>query len=796
MTITKVNRSALNATGYDENELLGKNVNILMADRPFNIKGVRILRKKGSAADIDQTIRRKDGTSMPASMSLSVFKDDEGEDLGIVCVGKDISDRKQADAERQVIAEIIHGVATTANIEEFLQLAHRSIARLVYAENFYVALLNPKTEMLSMQFFVDKHDPTQPPAKLGKGLTAYVLRTGSPTLLTADDIRELAAAGKVEIVGTEPAAWLGIPLRTPNGVIGVLVVQRYEDKDLYTRSDLNLMATIGDQIALAIERKRVEEELRESEEQHRLLFESNPHPSFVIDLENLTFLAVNESACLNYGYSRDEFLTALKIGDLRSKQDASDLMDRISRAKAGQDIILEPSKHQKKDGTAIDVEVTMHALTFAGRPAQIVMINDVTSRRRLEAESEVTSEIIQGVASTGSLDESLRLIHQSIGRILYAENCFVALYHPTTNQLSFEFWADKFDPIPEPSTVGKSFSSYVLRTGKPLLLTKELETEMFASGVVERVGSASASWLAVPLKTPERTIGVVVVQHYEVEGAYSQQDLAFLVSVGDQIAMAIERKRSEVQLNLFNEKLQKSNRELQDFAYVASHDLQEPLRKVQAFSDRLKTKYSDKLEGDGLDYLERMRSAANRMQLLIQDLLMFSRVSTKAQPFSAVDLNTVANEVLSDLEVKIEETGATVEIDNMPLVDADPMQMRQLIQNLVGNALKFRKSDITPVINICSKFANLSGGKSDKFLEISVTDNGIGFDEKYADKIFAVFQRLHGRTEYEGSGVGLAICRKIVERHNGTIVASSRPGEGATFTFTLPVKQSEPMVTT
>jgi light-regulated signal transduction histidine kinase (bacteriophytochrome) len=288
-------------------------------------------------------------------------------------------------------------------------------------------------------------------------------------------------------------------------------------------------------------------------------------------------------------------------------------------------------------------------------------------------------------------------------------------------------------------------------------------------------------------------IGVLVVQNYEDENAYSERDLEFLKSVGNQVALAIDRKRAEDKLKIFNEKLQRSNRELQDFAYVASHDLQEPLRKVQTFSDRLCTKYADKLEGDGLDYLERMRGAAERMRKLIQDLLIFSRVSSKAQPFVPVDLEEIAHEVLSDLEVKIEETGAKVELRDLPTVEADPSQMRQLIQNLVGNALKFRRPDITPVVKITASTTNGNGAGeilSGHFCTIRVEDNGIGFEEKYIDKIFTVFQRLHGRAEYEGSGIGLAVCRKIAERHRGSITAKSRPGEGSAFVITLPIEQS------
>ena len=253
-----------------------------------------------------------------------------------------------------------------------------------------------------------------------------------------------------------------------------------------------------------------------------------------------------------------------------------------------------------------------------------------------------------------------------------------------------------------------------------------------------------------------------------------------------------DRKIAENQLRTFTARLEQSNRELQDFAYVASHDLQEPLRKVQAFGDRLNKKYADKLGDEGLDYVRRMRDAADRMQTLINDLLTFSRITTKAQPFVRTDLTRIAKEVISDLEIKIEETGAVVEIADLPTLDADPLQMRQLLQNLIGNALKFSRPAVAPHIKIYPFESEEDIHKTQAagdFFEFAVKDNGIGFDEKYLDRIFTVFQRLHGRTEYEGSGVGLAVCRKIVERHGGKITAKSQPEKGAVFIISIPVKQ-------
>jgi signal transduction histidine kinase len=256
----------------------------------------------------------------------------------------------------------------------------------------------------------------------------------------------------------------------------------------------------------------------------------------------------------------------------------------------------------------------------------------------------------------------------------------------------------------------------------------------------------------------------------------------------------VERKQAEEKLRGTAVQLERSNRELQDFAYVASHDLQEPLRKVQAFGDRLNASCSKALGVEGRDYLERMQAAARRMQVLIDDLLTFSRVTTKANPFESVNLNKVVHEVLADLEVRIQQVSGQVEVDELPVIEADPVQMRQLFQNLIGNALKFHQENKPPIVKVRGRTDDPPPGQNKNghvgvACVIEVEDNGIGFDEKYLDRIFVLFQRLHGRSAYEGTGIGLAICRKIADRHIGSITAKSAPDRGATFVVTLPLKQ-------
>ena len=258
-----------------------------------------------------------------------------------------------------------------------------------------------------------------------------------------------------------------------------------------------------------------------------------------------------------------------------------------------------------------------------------------------------------------------------------------------------------------------------------------------------------------------------------------------------------EHKRAEEALALKAEALARSNTELEQFAYVVSHDLQEPMRKVQAFGERLERGYADALGSTGRDYLARMRDASSRMQNLINDLLAYSRLSSLARPFAPVDLAEVTRGVIADLEVRILETRATVTIGgDLPVIEADSLQMRQLLQNLIGNALKYRRAEVPSRVTIHGGLVEEEQspgprGTGPALCRITVEDNGIGFDEMYAERIFAPFQRLHGRGEYEGTGIGLAICRKIAEHHRGGITVRSAPGRGTSFIVSLPVGQSE-----
>jgi PAS domain S-box-containing protein len=286
----------------------------------------------------------------------------------------------------------------------------------------------------------------------------------------------------------------------------------------------------------------------------------------------------------------------------------------------------------------------------------------------------------------------------------------------------------------------------------------------------------------------------------------SKGDVIKMIGTGQDIT---EQKNAQQELLRKTHELETMNDELQKFAYIASHDLQEPLRKIITFTSLLEKDLRPEVDNKGQVYIDKVVNASSRMQKLIDDILQFARLSGNSEPFETCDLNKLLEQVLSDMEVQITQTGAQIEVGKLPVIDCNPSQLGQVFQNLISNAIKFRNSDVQPKISITAvvgpamnhsrldsqrQFSIIGDPvywEAEKYCRISVKDNGIGFDEAYLDKIFNLFQRLHSKNTYEGTGIGLSICKKIVDYHHGTITAKSKPGEGAEFIIELPVTQTE-----
>ena len=295
-------------------------------------------------------------------------------------------------------------------------------------------------------------------------------------------------------------------------------------------------------------------------------------------------------------------------------------------------------------------------------------------------------------------------------------------------------------------------------------------------------------------------VGVLDIQSPQKD-AFDENDVMVIETLADQIAVAMEnarlykalqqeleervraeaiRARAEKRLEHYAAELERSNKELEQFAYIASHDLQEPLRMVTSYLQLLERRYKDQLDESADDFIGYAVDGAARMQRLIQDLLTYSRVSTRAKPIEPTNCADVLNHALANLKLAVEESGAAVTFDDLPTVAADATQLIQVFQNLIGNAIKFCHKD-PPRIHVSAK------RKGSNWL-FSVCDNGIGIAPEHTERIFLIFQRLHTREEYPGTGIGLAVCKKIVERHDGRIWVESQPGEGSTFYFTIPAQ--------
>lgn len=367
---------------------------------------------------------------------------------------------------------------------------------------------------------------------------------------------------------------------------------------------------------------------------------------------------------------------------------------------------------------------------------------------------------------------------------------FAALFLVLNDKLkemaqSIEYVANKQSP--EAIGLIDSDKGYIL-TLKILGLIEEMETAEHKFLEINRQKSDEAQSTTIRTLLIVNIFGLcLALSAFYITFRYSAR-IQNLVSEIEKTNQNLEEKVEQrtTEIKHYAEELERSNKALEDFAFVASHDLQEPLRKIRAFGDRLSKSFSENLGEQGQDYLARMHSASERMSRLIEDLLAFSRVTTKQREFTSIDLNILVKDVLENLDYAITEREADVSFDSLPVIEGDHSQIHQVFSNLLSNSLKFTVPGIKPVIRITSELY-CESPESEQFVVISVADNGIGFDEQYKDRIFNLFQRLHSKHEYSGTGIGLAICRKIVENHRGKIDAQSAIGKGTVFKIFLPL---------
>jgi PAS domain S-box-containing protein len=489
---------------------------------------------------------------------------------------------------------------------------------------------------------------------------------------------------------------------------------------------------------------------RENQRFLSTMFDVAPIGLLVINQQGVIKM-VNQELLNFTDYSEKELLSESPMILFKSAQDSVS----INQFKAFLDDVSEDSlqatlefvgrnylRAMRRDGSVVPVSAKMKSVNLGGERLVVVSLVDLSSQMQAEDAQTYLSAIVE------SSDDAI-VAKTLDGVITHWNKAAQNLYQYTDKEM-----------------IGQSVNKII-----PEEIRGELEDILLKIKHEHKVDQYETVHLKKDSSLVEVLITISPIKNAqgEVIGAS-----AITKDISEQ------KKRTEEILLQKNKALQSSNDELQHFAFIASHDLNEPLRKIHSFGSLLLQGDYGKLDARGEEYLEYMLSAATRMSSLLDSLLSYSRVISKAKPFEAVDLNQTLIAVLDDLEIAIRDANGAVDVDELPTIQAEPAQMRQLFQNLIGNSLKYAKSDEAPVINITAELSKHN-------VTIEIADNGIGFEPEYTSQVFEMFRRLHGRKEYSGTGVGLAICKKIVERHGGSIKAIGEPNKGAIFIIKLPI---------
>ena len=1151
--VTDWNKHAEELFGWSPEEVIGRNFFEFLIPEEARPKVKEVVGQLVSGDLPSRSINEnltKSGKAITCEWNNARVHDEAGNVTGVISLAFDVTERKKAEEVRESIYRISEAVGTTESLQELYSSIHSIVSELMPAGNFYIALLNPEADVVSFPYFVDQFDEPPPPIHRGKSITSYVLDTGMPLLATPEVFEELATKGEIEPVGAESIDWLGVPLRTRETTIGVLAVQSYVEGVRYSEQDKSILMFVSTQVAAAIERKRAEEALLESEHFLEGVFESiqdgisvldteltirrvnrvikqwyvenlplegkkcyecyhnsdkacDPCPTirciksghteqeivrglpgspvewvelfsfpmkdqnsgevtgvveFVRDIterkraeeamrrsgekyrqlfeDNITgvfrttldgrILDCNEALIKMLGYESFEEISSLNVADLYYRpqdrasvisqqkelgkvtnrelrlkrkdgeevwalnnatlisgdviqgtliditerkravgalQESEELLratlestadgilvvnekgqvinsnarfakmwripeelietrdndkllayvldqlkdpqafllkvkklygsteesfdtlhfndgrvferysfplirdgkvagrvwsfrDVTERKRVAEDLQASESKYrflyegspsisliigvdgiikdlnrtsvnligylkdeivgkqalefvipehrariavklergfkgENTSETVVDVcakDGSIHTILFSpggvisfeeDQPAGILITGvDITQRERLDAVRESIYKLSEAVNTTEDMAELFGSIHSTIAELMPAGNFYIALYDPASRMLSFPYFVDQHEEAPAPYKLGKGFTEYVLRTGEPLLATPEVIKELKKKEEAEMLGPPAIDWLGVPLKTHDKTIGVLVVQTYTEGVRYKEEDKKILAFVSTQVALVIERKRAEEKLRDSHDQLAAANKELESFAYTVSHDLKAPLRNINGFSQILLEQHGDELDDEGAHYIQRISEASGRMGMLISDILKLSKITSVELKREELDLSEWARLAADNLASS--ETGRDVKfaIADGVTAEGDAGLVKVVLENLLGNAWKFTKKRKSPKIEF-------GVTEHDGINVFFVRDNGVGFDPTQAEKLFAPFTRLHTEKEFAGSGIGLATVQRIIHRHGGRIWAEGDVGKGATFYFTL-----------
>jgi PAS domain S-box-containing protein len=660
--------------------------------------------------------------------------------------------------------------------------------------------------------------PPDPDAPYG---IHHVVRAGEPELIpeipeaTLDEIaRDDEHRELLRKLGLK--SYMVVPLAARGRMLGAISLVSAESGRRYGQADLELAEDLARRAALAVdnarlyeeaqreisERERVEGSLRRAEARYRALVEHIPAVTYVETLDErdrqTELIYVSPQIEDLFGYSAEEWTANPDLFvQLLHPEDRERVLAEDERTERTGEPFREEYRQYTRDGRLVWVrDEAVLVRDENGRPMYWQgIIFDLTEHKRVEEALREQNEYLQSLHETTlglveRLDPTdlLRGILERAAALVGTPHGYVYLEDPDGGNLVMRLGAGLFNGyVGQRIAPGEGLAGKVFERGEPLAV----DDYGIWEGRIEVFPETIRAVAGVPLRSGSRVTGVLALCYADADRRFGEQEMGLLSRFADLASVALvnawlhdsarrelaARERTERELAALVDELRRSNADLEQFAYVASHDLQEPLRMVSSFTQLLARRYEGKLGPDADEFIGFAVDGANRMQKLINDLLQYSRVGTRGKAFAPTDTTQVFEAVRANLRRAIEESGAEVTSGELPVVMGDDVQLTQLFQNLIGNAIKFR-GEAPPEVRVEAEL-------QDDLWRFSVSDNGIGIEPEFRERIFVIFQRLHGGTDYSGTGIGLAVCKKIVERHGGTIWVEPEPGKGSTFYFTL-----------
>jgi len=765
--------------GYEAEEVVGEHFSRFYApedvERGRPEQGLRAAEESGRYEEEGWRVR-KDGSRFWAGVLITALRDEGGALIGFSSAVRDVTGRKRDEEMTRFLSEASDVLFASLGYHETLaSVAELAVPFLadwcavdVLAEDGSperVAVVHRDPGKAALARELRERYPPDPNASAG---LARALRTGEAEVVpeVPDSLLEAIARDDEHrrvLDGLGLRSYVVAPLTARGRTFGALTLVMAESGRSYGAKEFELAKELSRRAAVAAdnarlheeaqrelsERRRVQDELRRQSDLYETLLQAQSEvgEGFVI-AEGPRIFYANEAFCEISGYTERELLELPTFFELFLPEERSAFLERFERRMGGG----EGESHQeitlrRKDGRAVDLEIAVKESRTEGVPRFVIVARDVTERKRAGEALRQSEERYRAVVEQAA--EGIFLVDPTTKRFLEANAEYQRMLGYTSEELLgmtlYDVVAHEREDIDEKFRRSLEERSFVI--GERRHRRKD-------GSLIDVIANSSLVFYG----------GRQVV-------CYVVHDIT-------------ERKRFEEELEARAEELARSNAELEQFAYIASHDLQEPLRMVSSYTQLLARRYKGKLDEDADEFISYAVDGATRMQTLINDLLSYSRVGTRGKKLAPTDLRAVFEAACNNLRVAIEESGATVVAGALPAVMGDDTQLVQLLQNLIGNSIKFR-SVRPPEVRV-------EAGRRGREWVVSVRDNGVGFERQYADRIFVIFQRLHTRGEYAGTGIGLAVCKKIVERHGGRIWAESEPGEGSTFYFTLPAEGGEP----